>query len=92
MLSFLARADYHGTNPEVEYPHSNESKVLDWFDEQVDQLGIEHEPEKPVLLGRHLIGVVAPGPEMGKMLEEAYRIQLEEGVQNLEELKRRVLA
>ena len=91
LLGLLARADYHGTNPDADYPHSNESMVLDWFDEQVVQLGVEREPEKPLLLGRHLMGVVSPGPRMGAMLEEAYRIQLEEGIREIEELKRRVI-
>ena len=91
LLSDLALADYRGTNPEGEEPLAGETELLSWFREQARSLGVEHEPEPPVLMGRHLKGFVKPGPGMGKILEEAYRIQFEEGIKDVEVLRRRVL-
>lgn len=47
--------------------------------------------EKPILQGRDLLPEMTPGPRMGKLLKEAYQLQLDEGITDKEELKRRVL-
>jgi len=76
-------------NPEGEIPLETESKMVNWFLETARASRVNKEPEKPVLLGRHLKGLIEPGPRMGKLLEAAYRIQLEEGIREVDELKKR---
>jgi len=91
LLATLALADSRGVNPEGHSPLNNQSKLVDWFLECARQSRVNKEPEKPVLMGRHLKGIIEPGPRMGKLLKEAYRIQLAEGIRDVETLKRRVL-
>jgi tRNA nucleotidyltransferase (CCA-adding enzyme) len=90
-LAYLARADSMGRNPEKGEPLSENPKEYYLFLEKIDQLEVRHKPEAPVLLGRHLLDTIKPGPEMGKILNQAYEIQLEEGIKDVEELKKRAL-
>ena len=49
-------------------------------------LGVEHAAPKPLLLGRHLLGLgVTPGPAMGTILKAVYEQQLDGSVRTLEE-------
>ena len=91
LLIRLARADYRGTNPDGDRPLTSDSPMTGWFEEMTRRSRVETGPEKPALLGRHLLDCVNPGPEMGRLLEEAYSIQLEEGITDPEKLKERVL-
>lgn len=61
------------------------------FIKKAEQAKVVTQPEAPVLLGRHLIDVVKPGPEIGKLLKKAYRIQIEHGITDPAELKKRVV-
>jgi tRNA nucleotidyltransferase (CCA-adding enzyme) len=91
-LGLLSLADHQGTNPCGHEPLTEKAHDLyQKFLSVAEQATVAHGPEAPVLLGRHLLDVISPGPEMGKMLKEAYRIQVEEGLKDLEALKRRVL-
>lgn len=92
LLARLAQADYRGTNPESDTPYDSDSEMLEWFRGMIRRSRVESEPEKPVLLGRHLLDEMPSGPGMGEVLDEAYRIQLEEGIVDRDELKRRALA
>ncbi len=59
---------------------------LEWFWERVRQLGVEHEPPSPILLGRHLIDMgVQPGKRMGEITSAVYEMQLDGRVTTLEE-------
>ena len=50
--------------------------------ERARALGIAHESPTPLLRGRDLIALgVAPGPEMGALLKQVYRAQLDGAVQ-----------
>ena len=91
LLADLALADFRGTNPEGNEPLEGEAASLIWFREQAQASGVEHEPEHPVLMGRHLKGYVEPGPGMGRILQKAYGIQLEEGIKDVEVLRKRAL-
>ena len=62
------------------------------FMNKIKSAQVEHKPEPAILQGRHLIDCVKPGPEMGKFLNLAYNIQIEEGIKDWQELKRRVLS
>ena len=80
MLTKLAQADQLDNRHHIEQ-----------FEAQARALEIAQEAEKPVLQGRDLLDVVTPGPELGKLLEIAYEIQISQGIKDLAELKRRVL-
>ena len=92
LLADLALADNRGINTQSEEPLQNESRMVEWFREMARESRVNREPEKPILLGRHLTSLVEPGPEMGRVLASAYRIQIDEGLTNLEELKKRAFA
>ena len=64
---------------------------IEQFLERAQKAAVAHQIEKPVLLGRDLLGVVQAGPKMGELLREAYRIQIDEEIKDKEELKRRIL-
>ncbi|KKP22954.1 MAG: Polynucleotide adenylyltransferase region [candidate division TM6 bacterium GW2011_GWF2_28_16] len=71
-----------------------ENKIISEFKQYlkiIKNLNIETGPEKPILLGRDILDKVKPGPQMGKILKCAYKIQIEEGVKDKETLKKRVL-
>jgi len=65
--------------------------VVEEFWKKAREAKVETGPEEPVLKGRDLIGLVEPGPKMGEILRKAYQIQIDEGIADLEELKRLVL-
>jgi len=60
--------------------------AMDWFVDKARRLGVEHQPPKPLLLGRHLIDLgVAPGPAMGVLLKQIYERQLDGEVATVDE-------
>jgi tRNA nucleotidyltransferase (CCA-adding enzyme) len=94
-LSFVALADSRGRNAKSSTPlsecNNNGEEILKVFMQNVENAKVEHGPEQPVLQGRDLLGIVEPGPAMGRLLKKAYDIQIDEGVTDKEELKKRVL-
>ncbi len=90
-LALLALADCRGTNKNGPEPLESSFKELDEFLEKAEQAQVTYKPEPPVLQGRDLLDDMPPGPAMGVILKQAYEIQLEEGIKDPEELKRRVL-
>jgi hypothetical protein len=92
-LAIVCLCDLQGRNPTGSEPLTG--AYLDLFDqflEIAEKAQVVHGPEEAVLLGRHLMGVVEPGPQMGNMLKRAYDIQIDEGIQDVEVLKARVLS
>jgi tRNA nucleotidyltransferase (CCA-adding enzyme) len=78
LLARLARADCRGRSGDFD------CSAMDWFLERARALGVEHEPPKPILLGRHLLELgVEPGPRMGEILREVYEKQLDGDVQTI---------
>ncbi len=60
--------------------------AMDWFLERARGLGVEHQPPRPLLLGRHLLELgVAPGPQMGALLKQIYERQLDGEVTTVEQ-------
>ncbi len=90
-LALLWLADNRGRSKNFMEPHKNFSDEFLKFIQKAEQANVVTHPESPILLGRHLIDIVKPGPEMGKLLKKAYRIQIDQGVTDLAELKKRVL-
>jgi tRNA nucleotidyltransferase (CCA-adding enzyme) len=91
MLAQLSLADRQGRNAKSHEPFSNRSKEIDQFLKMAHKANVLAQHEEPILHGRDLLDVMEPGPEMGKLVKQAYKIQIDEGIQNKEELKRRVL-
>ena len=60
--------------------------AMDWFLDKARRLGVEHQPPRPLLLGRHLIELgMAPGPAMGVLLKQIYERQLDGEITTVEE-------
>jgi tRNA nucleotidyltransferase (CCA-adding enzyme) len=58
----------------------------EWFIRRARELGVEHGPPAPLLLGRHLLEEgVEPGPRMGELLRGVYELQLDGRVTTLDE-------
>ncbi|MGE3274245.1 MAG: CCA tRNA nucleotidyltransferase [Vicinamibacterales bacterium] len=80
LLARFARADCHGRTGQFD------CGAMDWFIERARQLGVEHRPPAPILLGRHLIPLGVPsGPGMGGILRAVYERQLDGEVASLED-------
>jgi tRNA nucleotidyltransferase (CCA-adding enzyme) len=80
LLARLARADCRGRTGTFD------CSAMDWFLERAMRLGVEHQPPRPLLLGRHVVDLgVAPGPRVGEILQAVYEMQLDGEVQSLDE-------
>ncbi|MBA3640090.1 MAG: CCA tRNA nucleotidyltransferase [Acidobacteriota bacterium] len=80
LLARLAKSDCMGRGGGFD------CSSMDWFLERARQLGVEHAPPPPLLLGRHLFSLgVKPGPRMGEILRAVYERQLDGTVTTLDE-------
>lgn len=91
MLADLSLADKRGRNPQKHVPLSIDIPEIDEFLKQAEKLQVRLQVEEPILHGRDLMDVVEPGPKMGELLKAAYEIQIEEGIKDAQELKKRIL-
>ncbi len=89
LLARLAKADCLGRTGEFD------CSAMDWFLSRARDLGVEHRPPAPWLLGRHLLALgMPPGPRMGQLLKQVYERQLDGDVTSTDEavdLARRLL-
>lgn len=92
MLGLLFLADKRGRNAASCKPLTADFPEVTLFMQRCQQAQVLRTVEQPLLLGRDLLGLVVPGPEMGRLLKYAYDIQLDEGITDKELLKKRVLA
>jgi len=90
MLALLAYADKRGRNPQRMEPLMIELPEIDEFIRRSAAYGVLLKPEPPVLHGADLMGIVAPGEEMGNMLRHAYEIQINKGIVDKVELIKRI--
>jgi tRNA nucleotidyltransferase (CCA-adding enzyme) len=80
LLARLAKADCLGRTGNFD------CSAMDWFLERARALGVEHEPPRPILMGRHLLELgITPGPRMGEILREVYELQLDSVVADLDQ-------
>jgi hypothetical protein len=91
MLGDLCLADKRGRNPESHEPLESSDEHIVAFIKKAQQAQVIHKAEKPILLGRDLLDQVAGGPKLGELVKRAYEIQLDQGITDKQELKRRVL-
>ena len=93
-LSQLALFDKSARNPKRGEPLSESvyKKELQEFIDQVKKWGVWHGPELPILTGADLCSEgIMQGPEMGALLQRAYDLQIQDGIIDKDELKKRVL-
>jgi tRNA nucleotidyltransferase (CCA-adding enzyme) len=90
LLYRVAKADCLGRRPGVFEP-----LAMDWFRERVRQLDVAVRPPEALLKGRDLLALgMAPGPEIGRVLQAVYEKQLDGAVTTLDEARdeaRRIL-
>jgi tRNA nucleotidyltransferase (CCA-adding enzyme) len=91
MLVDLALADRRGRNAHGLEPLATPQPGVEEFRTRAQQAKVLTQVEQPVLQGADLLDRVEPGPHLGQLLRQAYEIQIEEGIKDKDELKRRVL-
>lgn len=91
MLAKVVLADRQGRNPVRGEPLTSGDPEVILFLEKATQAHVLTEVEKPILQGRDLMPEIQPGPEMGRLVKEAYALQLQEGIKDKEVLKEKVL-
>ncbi len=63
-----------------------ESEEIFWLDKTLDDMKIEEEQLKPLVMGRHLVKLgIEPSPFMGEVLKGLYEAQLDGDFDSLEE-------
>jgi tRNA nucleotidyltransferase (CCA-adding enzyme) len=80
-LCIVMTADHFGRPPKPRVIHEGIAvlRVL------AEELRLQDAAPKPLLLGRHLIAHgMKPGVEFGKLLDEAFEVQLEGGISDLD--------
>jgi hypothetical protein len=91
MLGDLCLADKRGRNPESHEPLKTSDEHIVAFIKKAQQAQVIHKAEKPLLLGRDLLEQVGVGPKLGELVKKAYELQIDEGITDKQELKKRVL-
>ncbi|MCP4750861.1 MAG: HD domain-containing protein [Proteobacteria bacterium] len=95
LLVDLARADHLGRGDKG--ANGPEFPAGDWLMERWKALRLEDDRSiQPILMGRHLMELgLSPGPHFGKILKEAFELQLDDEIGSLDEAlawaKKRVL-
>lgn len=89
-LADLCLADKRGRNGAGKYPLSGDNADVDAFLASAQRAGVLDEPEGPVLTGADLLGIVTPGPQMGRLLERAYEIQINDSIVDKQVLLARI--
>jgi len=80
LLARLAKADCLGRTGDFD------CSAMDWFLTRARELGVEHAPPAPLVLGRHLLAMGArPGPAIGEVLRAVYERQLDGTVRTFDE-------
>lgn len=90
-LALLVEADRRGRNGAGHTPLPTCAEGVEEFLEQAKKAAVLLQPEPAVLKGADLLDAVAPGPKLGELVRKAYEIQLNEGIKDKAELRRRVL-
>jgi tRNA nucleotidyltransferase (CCA-adding enzyme) len=87
LLYRVAKADSLGRNAAwVPREKWFDAEAQEWFIQRARELEVETKPPDALLMGRHLIALgVAPGREMGRILQSVYEMQLDGRVRDLAE-------
>jgi len=92
MLASLALADQQGRNGEKSEPLAMIPETIRQFLKKSSDADARYQPEKPILTGKDILDFLQPGPQMGKVLDYAFQLQIEEGISSTEELRAKVIA
>src|SRR3990167_2073333 len=89
MLTSLSIADKMGRvgNNSPEFIHDDINKFI----KKAKKAKVYESTEKPVLQGKDLLDVVEPGPKLGEVVKEAYKIQIDENIKDKNILKERIM-
>jgi tRNA nucleotidyltransferase (CCA-adding enzyme) len=80
LLAIVAKSDCMGRTGNFD------CSSMDWFLERARQLGVQHAPPPPLVLGRHLLALgMQPGPRVGELLRAIYERQLDGTVTTTDE-------
>ncbi len=90
-LALVAYADARGRNKNKEDSYDQPVPWIDEFLDRAHKANVLSAPEPPLLQGRDLLDVVKPGPRLGQLIRRAYQIQIDEGIVDKEEIKKRIL-
>lgn len=87
LLYRVSKADSLGRNPEwLPKDQWFKAEAQDWFIGRMRELDVEHEPPKPILMGRHLIELgLKPSAEFKNILDAVFEKQLDGQITNLDE-------
>ncbi len=80
MLIDLCIADKRGRNGKDHCPLTCDFSDVAEFRCKVEEAGVLDGPIEPLLKGADLIEWVPAGPQLGKLLDEAYQLQIEKGI------------
>ncbi len=59
-------------------PFPSETEPIEWLAAQAERLRVADSAPKPLVMGRHLLALgMKPGPELGRLLKDAYEAQLD---------------
>jgi hypothetical protein len=91
MLALLALADKRGRNPARGVPLNTLIPEVDAFLQKARELAVADKVEAPLIQGRDLLDQIPAGPLVGKAVAYAYDLQIDEGIKDKQELKRRAI-
>ena len=91
MLAWLCEADKRGRNGKGDVPLPGPIEFVEKFVAKAREFGILHGPEEAILKGEHILDAVKPGPQLGRLLKKAYEIQINEGIRDVDTLKKRII-
>ena len=80
LLARLAKSDCLGRTGDFD------CTAMDWFLLRARNLGVEHRPPAPLLLGRHVLALgLQPGPRVGSILKAVYEQQLDGSLETVDD-------
>lgn len=91
LLAKVAQADKRGRNAHSSKPLAKDAPEIVQFIQKARSLGVEKAPIEPLLQGKDLLEHVQAGPILGAIIKRVYEIQIDEGLTDKQELKRRAL-
>ena len=91
MLIDLCTADKRGRNGKGHEPLTCDFPDVQTFLEKTQAAGVTTGGVEPVLKGADLLDIVQPGPQMGRLLEAAYKKQIDANVTDKKILKEFVI-
>lgn len=90
-LAELVLSDKRGRNSQGSLPLKLDPEEVAQFIKKTQEADVLDQKEEPILFGRDIAHEVEEGPRMGELIHKAYEIQIEEGIRDKEQLKKRVL-